>query len=140
MNRRLVRPSRSAKSSSFGSTSQSSHGDSSPSGRGRSGESKISSAQIIWTHVVPDFDRALMTMSSARKSKSSQRALSSSPERYRTGWLATSVTVEADPLPIMVSGPLELVDELRSSRSIECIDWHPSSDQTDLNSRLIANG
>ncbi len=28
-----------------------------------------------------------------------------------------------------VSGPLELVDELRSSRSIECIDWHPSSDQ-----------
>ena len=37
MNRRCVRPPRSAKSSSFGSTSQSSHGDNSANGLGRSG-------------------------------------------------------------------------------------------------------
>ena len=64
-------------------------GDSSASGRGRSGVSKISSAQIIWTQVVPDLERVLMTMSSLRKTKSSHRALSSSPDRYRTGCFVT---------------------------------------------------
>ena len=47
--------------------------------RGRQlGVWNTSSAQIICTHVVPLFERVLMTMSPSRYSKSSQRPLSSS--------------------------------------------------------------
>src|SRR4051812_46963844 len=42
----------------------------------------ISSAQIIWTQVVPNFIGALMMMSPSRKAKSCQRALSATADRY----------------------------------------------------------
>ncbi len=65
--------------------SQSSQGDSVPSGAGSSGVWKTSSAQIICIHVVPLFDRVLMTMSPGRKANPSHRALSSSSDEYLTG-------------------------------------------------------
>jgi hypothetical protein len=61
--------------------SQSSHGDSSVSGAGRSGDWKTSRAQIICIHVVPLLDRVLMTMSPGRNRKPAHRALSSSADR-----------------------------------------------------------
>lgn len=61
--------------------SQSSQGDSCDNGAGRSGVWKISSAQIICIHVVPLFDRVLMTMSPCRYGNPAHRALSSSAER-----------------------------------------------------------
>jgi hypothetical protein len=47
-------------------------------GAGSRGCWKISSAQIICTHVVPVLDRVLITMSSSRYGKPIHRALSSS--------------------------------------------------------------
>jgi hypothetical protein len=55
----------------------SSHGDKVVSGAGSCGVWKTSRAQIICVQVVPDFDGALITMSSGRNSNPSQRALSS---------------------------------------------------------------
>ena len=78
MTRRCVWAARRAKTSSLGSTSQSSQGDSRPRRSGSSGSAKTSNRQIICTQVVPDLDRVLTTMSPARKGKSHQRALSSS--------------------------------------------------------------
>jgi hypothetical protein len=81
MNRRCSCAARRAYTSSRGTINQSSHGDDSASGAGRSGVRRISKAQIICIHVVPLFERVLMTMSPSRNGKSSQRALSSSSER-----------------------------------------------------------
>src|ERR1700761_4993239 len=89
MNRRCGCAASSAYTSFTGRTRWSSHGDSRPSGAGRSGVWKISSAQIICTQVVPVLDRVLITMSPSRNGKPSQRALSSSGDRYRNGGLAT---------------------------------------------------
>ena len=66
---------------SRGVPSQSSQGDSRASGSGQLGRWKMSRAQIIWTQVVPLFERVLMTMSPSRKGKPIQRPLSSSGER-----------------------------------------------------------
>ena len=60
----------------------SSHGDSTSSGWSKVGVWKISSAQIICVHVVPHFGGVLMTMSSGRNAKPSQRALSKSSDLY----------------------------------------------------------
>jgi hypothetical protein len=80
MKRRWSWAARSARTSPIGRTSQSSHGDSSGSGAGRSGVWNTSRAQIICIHVVPLFERVLITMSPSRKAKPSQRALSSSAD------------------------------------------------------------
>ncbi len=81
MNRRWRWAASRAYASSFGVISQSSHGDSSGSGRGRSGVWNTSSAAIICSHVVPLFDRVLITMSPSRNGNPSHRPLSSSAER-----------------------------------------------------------
>lgn len=80
-NRRWVWRASRAITSSRGATSQSSHGDSSRSGAGSAGSWNTSIAQIIWAHVVPLFERVLITRSPARNGKPSQRALSSSSDR-----------------------------------------------------------
>lgn len=59
----------------------SSHGDRVVSGAGRFGSWKTSSAQIIWVHVVPDLDGALITMSPSRNANPIQRSLSSIDDR-----------------------------------------------------------
>ena len=64
-----------------GVPSQSIQGDICASGSGKSDDWKTSNAQIICIQVVPLFDRVLITMSPGRKSKSSQRPLSSSGDR-----------------------------------------------------------
>ena len=61
----------------------SSQGDSSVNGRGSLASPKISSAQIICIQVVPHFEGVEITMSPSRNSKSSQRLLSASGDRYR---------------------------------------------------------
>ena len=80
MNRRCGCAARRAHTSSRSLISQSSHGDSSLSGAGRSGVWNTSNAQIICIHVVPLFDRVLMTMSPGRKGKPVHRPLSSSAD------------------------------------------------------------
>ena len=81
MKRRWVWAASRARTSARGAISQSSHGESSASGAGSSGVWKTSSAQIIWSHVVPLFDRVLITMSPGRNANPTQRALSSSADR-----------------------------------------------------------
>ena len=56
-----------AKSTSSGSAIQSTHGDSSPSGAGRSSVPCTSERQICCIQVVPLFERVLMTTSPSRK-------------------------------------------------------------------------
>ncbi len=80
-NRRWPWTSSLATTSSRGSPTQSSHGDRSDSGAGRSASRNTSRAQIICTHVVPCFDRVLMTMSLSRNGNPTHRPLSSSEER-----------------------------------------------------------
>ncbi len=84
MNRRCRWASSRAKIASFGWISLSSHGEYQPTGLSSSGVWKMSSAQIICTHVVPVLDRVLITMSPSRNGKPSHRALSSSGETYLT--------------------------------------------------------
>jgi hypothetical protein len=81
MNRRCSCAASCAYTSSRGATNQSSHGDSSPSGRGTSGVWKINRAQIICIHVVPLFDLVVITMSPSRNGKPRHRPLSSSGDR-----------------------------------------------------------
>ena len=76
MKRRCSWASSSATTSSSGRVSMSSHGEIRASGRSNVVESKISSAQSICVQVVPLFGGVLMTMSSGRKRKPSQRLLS----------------------------------------------------------------
>lgn len=62
----------------------SNHGDSSLSGAGSAGPSKINIAHNIWVHVVPHFDGVLITMSEGLNSKPSHLALSLMSDRYST--------------------------------------------------------
>lgn len=81
MNRRCGWAANRRYTSSFGSTSQSSHGDSWVNGAGSSGVRSTSRAQIICIQVVPLLDRVLITMSPSRNGKPVQRPLSSSSDR-----------------------------------------------------------
>ena len=70
---------------SNGAVVRSNHGESSGNGRGNRSLWKTRSAQIICIHVVPLFERVLMTMSPDRKGNPVHRQLSSSGDTYRTG-------------------------------------------------------
>src|SRR5262249_35085035 len=103
---------------------QSSQGESRGSGAGRSAVWKISRAQIICIHVVPLLDRVLMTMSPGRNGNASQRPLSSSSERYRTGVDIRASLEDRDartPLRFLtdVEDPLTVVDGTLEHR--DCI-------------------
>ena len=76
MKRRCVWAASAAVTSASGRLDMSSHGDSSSSGAGNAGPSKIKSAHNICVHVVPHFAGVLITMSPGRNANPSQRALS----------------------------------------------------------------
>jgi hypothetical protein len=59
----------------------SSHGDTSPSGAGNAGPSKIKRAHSICVQVVPHFGGVLITTSPGRNANPSQRPLSATIER-----------------------------------------------------------
>src|SRR6476660_786867 len=90
MKRRCVWASSRATTSSRGSTVQSSHGERSAIGAGRSGVPKTSSATMLCIHVVPCFVRVLITTSPSRSAKPSHRPLSSSDDVYRYGGAVTT--------------------------------------------------
>ena len=92
MNLRCFWAANAAKTFEMVSVWMSSQGDSSVKGRGRSASPKISSAQIICIQVVPHFEGVEITMSPARNSKSSQRLLSASGDRYRRETSLTELT------------------------------------------------
>src|SRR3954465_5613185 len=68
----------------------SSHSEISDNFRGKAGDPKTSNATSIWVHVVPHLGGVLITTSPARNSKSVQRALSATTDRYRLKAISAS--------------------------------------------------
>ncbi len=73
--------SRRENSTSSGSVSQSTHGESSPRGAGSAGEPCTNERQICCTQVVPLLERVLTTTSPSRNGNRRHRSLSSSEDR-----------------------------------------------------------